>query len=70
MSWPQISRFCNGRHHTTVLAAIRKIERLRYHDESVDALLDMLTSALGPEMFQTEGSKSNWRQLIIDAIAE
>jgi chromosomal replication initiation ATPase DnaA len=64
-SWQKISRFYNGRHHTTVLAAIRKIERLRKQDESVDALLDMLTSALSPDMLQTEISKSKWRQLIM-----
>lgn len=28
----QIGRFCNGRHHTTVLYAIEKIERLRKRD--------------------------------------
>jgi chromosomal replication initiator protein len=49
---PKISRFYNGRHHSTVLATIRKIEGLRKQDESVDALLDMLTSALSPEMGQ------------------
>jgi|SRR5581483_3155779 len=35
---PQISRFNNGRHHTNVLAAIRKIERARQHGESVRML--------------------------------
>ena len=55
---PKISRFYNGRHRTTVLSAIRKIERLRKQEESIDALLDMLTSALSPEMRQTETSKS------------
>ena len=69
-SCPKISRFYNGRHHTTVLAAIRNIEVLRKQDESVDALLDMLTSALSPEMRQTETSKSKWRQPHIEAIAE
>lgn len=70
-SCPNISQFYNVRHHTTVLAAIRKIERFRKHDESIDALLDMLTSALSPEMLQTETSKSKWRRpFIIDAIAE
>ena len=63
-SWPQISRFYIGRHHTTVLAPIRKIETLRQHDESVDALLDMLTSAPSPEMLQAEASKSKWRQIL------
>jgi len=32
-STPQIGRFYNGRHHTTVLHAIQKIERLRERDE-------------------------------------
>ena len=37
-SWSQIGRFYNGRHHTTVLHAIEKIESLRRTDEAVDAL--------------------------------
>jgi hypothetical protein len=41
-NYPKISRFYNGRHYTTVIAAIDKIERLRKEDESVDALLEML----------------------------
>jgi len=45
-SLSQIGRFYNGRHHTTVLHAIRKIERLRKSDESVDALLEVLASEL------------------------
>lgn len=39
-STPQIGRFYNGRHHTTVLYAIQKIERLRERDGSVNALLE------------------------------
>ena len=34
-STTRIGRFYNGRHHTTVLHAIAKIERLRRDDESV-----------------------------------
>jgi len=45
-SLPKIGRFYNGRHHTTVLHAIAKIERLRKRDESFDALLDVLTATL------------------------
>jgi chromosomal replication initiator protein len=41
-STPQIGRFYNGRHHTTVLHAIEKIERLRKQDASVDAMLEVL----------------------------
>jgi hypothetical protein len=45
-SLSQIGRFYNGRHHTTVLHAIEKIENLRRTDEAVDALIDVLTAAL------------------------
>jgi chromosomal replication initiator protein len=48
-SLSQIGRFYNGRHHTTVLHAIQKIESLRRTDEAVDALVDVLTAALSPE---------------------
>jgi len=34
-STPKIGRFYNGRHHTTVLYAIEKIERLRSQEPSV-----------------------------------
>jgi len=42
-STTKIGRFYNGRHHTTVLHAVQKIERLRQTDESVDALIEVLT---------------------------
>ena len=45
-STPQIGRFYNGRHHTTVLYAIEKIERLRRQEASVDALLEVLSGDL------------------------
>ena len=48
-SLSQIGRFYNGRHHTTVLHAIEKIETLRRSDDAVDALLDVLTASLSPE---------------------
>src|SRR5215813_9567598 len=48
-SLAQIGRFYNGRHHTTVLHAIEKIERLRKEDGAVDALVDILTPALSSE---------------------
>ena len=41
-STTKIGRFYNGRHHTTVLHAIEKIERLRETDESLDALIEGL----------------------------
>jgi hypothetical protein len=45
-SLSQIGRFYNGRHHATVLHAIAKIERFRRSDESVDALIEVLTGEL------------------------
>jgi hypothetical protein len=45
-SLSQIGRFYNGRHHTTVLHAIGKIEQFRRSDESVDALIEVLTGEL------------------------
>ena len=45
-SLSHIGRFYNGRHHTTVLHAIAKIERFRTSDESVDALIEVLTGEL------------------------
>jgi chromosomal replication initiator protein len=48
-STTRIGRFYNGRHHTTVLHSIQKIERLRQTDESVDALIEVLTAELSPE---------------------
>lgn len=41
-----IRRFYKSRHHTTVLHAVRKVEQLRTADESVDALIEVLVSAL------------------------
>src|ERR1700761_4023464 len=48
-SLPKIGRFYNGRHHTTVLHAIAKIERLRKADEAFDSFLDILTETLRSE---------------------
>ena len=45
-SMVKIGRFYNGRHHTTVLHAIGKVQRLRCEDESIDALIEVLTVAL------------------------
>ena len=49
-STTRIGRFYNGRHHTTVLHAIAKIERLRQTDETLDALMEVLTAASSPTM--------------------
>jgi len=71
-SFPKISRFYNGRHHTTVVAAIRKIERLRTTDESVDARLEMLIAMLTPEANpqRSASARSKWRRLIVEAVSE
>jgi len=71
-SYPKISRFYNGRHHTTALAAVRKIERLRTTDDSVDSLVEMLTATLSPETNprQTDVCKSKWRRMITETIAD
>jgi hypothetical protein len=45
-SLSRIGKFYNGRHHTTVLHAIEKIENLRRQDASVDALLEVLTAEI------------------------
>ena len=70
-SLSQIGRFYNGRHHTTVLHAIEKIERLRRTDEAVDSLVDVLTAALSPESTcdtpKPAGPPS--RSLLIEAVA-
>jgi hypothetical protein len=75
-SFSQIGKFYNGRHHTTVLHAIEKIEALRNTDETVDALLDVLTAALSPQSnaeARTQPASTPVpqaaRSLLIDAIA-
>src|SRR5215831_16529860 len=45
-SFSQIGRFYNGRHHTTVLHAIKKIENFKKSDEGVEALIEVLTDEL------------------------
>jgi hypothetical protein len=67
----QIGRFYNGRHHTTVLHAIEKIENLRRTDEAVDALVDALTAALSPESAceTPKPAAPPSRSLLIEAVA-
>jgi hypothetical protein len=66
----QIGRFYNGRHHTTVLHAIEKIERLRRTGEAVDALVDVLTAALSSESTcNTPAAPPPSRSLLIEAVA-
>jgi len=70
-SLSQIGRFYNGRHHTTVLHAIEKIETLRRTDESIDALIDVLTAALSPDLQTAAASlpQSSLRSVLIEAVA-
>ena len=68
-STTRIGRFYNGRHHTTVLHAISKIERLRQADETLDALIEVLTSALSPIMEGEQRSEHRWSKAFIDAVA-
>ena len=69
-STTRIGRFYNGRHHTTVLHASAKVERLRQADETLDALIEVLTAALSPTM---EGQfnqrvERGWSTVLIDAL--
>ena len=63
-SLPKIGRFYNGRHHTTVLHAIAKIERLRQTDEAFDSLIDVLMATLTSETKNFgAGTGGRWRIL-------
>jgi hypothetical protein len=70
-SLSQIGRFYNGRHHTTVLHAIEKIETLRKTDDAVDALVDVLTAALLTESScdTPKSAAPSSRSLLIEAVA-
>jgi hypothetical protein len=70
-SLPKIGRFYNGRHHTTVLHAITKVERLRETDEAFDALIDVLTATLTSETknFGAGAGVSLAHSELIDAVA-
>lgn len=69
-SMVKIGRFYNGRHHTTVLHAIQKVQRLRSDDESIDALIEVLIGALhenfGAERVQS--TVASWPPELIDTI--
>jgi Bacterial dnaA protein helix-turn-helix len=71
-STTRIGRFYNGRHHTTVLHAIEKIERLRQTDESLDALIEVIIAELSPgtEGRFTERFEPGWTAALIEAIAD
>ncbi len=71
-STTRIGRFYNGRHHTTVLHAIGKIERLRQTDESLNALIEVITAELSPgtECYVNERLQRGWTTALIDAVAD
>lgn len=71
-STTKIGRFYNGRHHTTVLHAIEKIERLRQTDESLNALIEVITADLSPgtEGCFMERLQHGFTTALIDAVAD
>lgn len=71
-STTRIGRFYNGRHHTTVLHAIEKIERLRQTDDSLDALIEVITAALSPrtESRFTDRFEPAWTAALVEYVTE
>ena len=71
-STTRIGRFYDGRHHTTVLHAIGKIERLRQTDESINALIEVIAAELSPGMEGcfTERLQNGWSTALIDAVTD
>ncbi len=66
----EIGKFYNGRHHTTVLHAIAKIENLRNTDESVDALIEVLTDEMAAGPLESDGRLPVVRRTaLVDAVA-
>ena len=65
-----IGKFYNGRHHTTVLWALQRIECLRAHDPRIEALLLSLTQEIQSHHVQEQPecgsrvSKATERQLL------
>jgi hypothetical protein len=71
-SLSQIGKFYNGRHHTTVLHAIEKIEKLRRYDESLDALLEVLTAELvaGPHESIAPFTRSDLIETVVTRVMD
>ncbi len=71
-SMVKIGRFFNGRHHTTVLHAIKKVEQLRTIDESVDALVEVLIATLRDEVPRpsVQDPPVGWANAFIETITE
>lgn len=70
-SMVKIGRFYNGRHHTTVLHAIQKVQRLRCEDESVDALIEVLTASLREDAGMKAGQDNavTWMAELVETVA-
>jgi hypothetical protein len=66
----KIGRFYNGRHHTAVLHSIQKVQRLRREDESLDALIEVLTAALREDVgrMAAQNMAVPWRSELIEAV--
>jgi hypothetical protein len=64
-SLSKIGRFYNGRHHTTVLHAIAKIERVRKTDEAFDSFLSTSLPTPSPLNRTRSGHQRafRWRML-------
>jgi len=45
-SLPEIGRYFGGKHHTTVLHSIQKIEELRQRDEDLNSLIHSVMNTL------------------------
>jgi chromosomal replication initiator protein len=45
-SLPEIGRFFGGKHHTTVLHSVQKIDALRQTDEELNRIIQALTNSL------------------------
>jgi chromosomal replication initiator protein len=45
-SLPEIGRYFGGKHHTTVLHSVQKIEDLRQRDQALNSLIHSLTDSL------------------------
>jgi len=71
-SMVKIGRFYNGRHHTTVLHAIQKVQRLRSEDESIDALIELLIAALRENVGSgaDQSLAGTWQSELIETITD
>ena len=45
-SLPEIGRYFGGKHHTTVLHSIQKIEDLRHRDEDLNSLIHSVSNSI------------------------